>query len=364
MSSKFHRDFDNWVAMIHDLASGADVWSSRPSWIEFATNNRCNLRCVMCSQPGDPAMAMAPEDARTLLEALLPDATVLTPSSNSEPLLADIELVLEQCRKHDVYLDLYTNATLLTPERFAAIAERLYRLHLSFDSHIPAFYERLRAGASFAKVVENLRAAVAGANARGIPVVFIMVMMADNTAVLADYVDFVADLGATQIRVQALEDQSDAYASLDVRRAHPDVEIGAWLDQALERARDRKVILTVEADPPLQRHVAPIPPVIRGIGPDLLERFLETVRRRYPHFCSMASSYLKVTPDGTVYPCCHAPAELNMGNVHEQSLSAIWNGPAYRQFRRRMHARQYGPTCASCPVLVREHEAGAASIPR
>ena len=37
-------------ATIHDLATQAEVWQSRPSWLEFAPNNVCNLRCVMCGQ--------------------------------------------------------------------------------------------------------------------------------------------------------------------------------------------------------------------------------------------------------------------------------------------------------------------------
>ena len=234
----------------------------------------------------------------------MPTAAVITPSSNSEPRMADIDLVLEQCRVHDVHLDLYTNATLLTPERFAAMAERVYRLHLSFDSQLPDVHERVRVGASYASVVDHLRGFLRLANERRVPVEFVQVMMADNAPALAGYVDFVADLGGRQIRVQALERQNAAYEGLEVRRRYSDAEIGVWPDRAVERAVERRVILTVDADPPLARSVAPVPPQIRGIGPDLLSAFIDTIRSRYPRFCSMASSYLKVTPDGSVYPCC------------------------------------------------------------
>lgn len=283
----------------------------------------------------------------------MPTAAVITPSSNSEPRMADIDLVLEQCRVHDVHLDLYTNATLLTPERFAAMAERVYRLHLSFDSQLPDVHERVRVGASYASVVDHLRGFLRLANERRVPVEFVQVMMADNAPALAGYVDFVADLGGRQIRVQALERQNAAYEGLEVRRRYSDAEIGVWPDRAVERAVERRVILTVDADPPLARSVAPVPPQIRGIGPDLLSAFIDTIRSRYPRFCSMASSYLKVTPDGSVYPCCFAPPELDMGNVHEHSVSEIWNGPAYRAFRRGMLAGDHARPCATCPVRVR-----------
>ena len=37
---------------------------------------------------------------------------------------------------------------------------------------------------------------------------------------------------------------------------------------------------------------------------------LEEVRERFPHFCSMATNYVKIEPNGEVYPCCRGPREL------------------------------------------------------
>ena len=36
----------------------------------------------------------------------------------------------------------------------------------------------------------------------------------------------------------------------------------------------------------------------------------------------------------------------------EQSLDEIWNGEKYREFRRRMHARDYPEVCRGCDVLT------------
>jgi radical SAM protein with 4Fe4S-binding SPASM domain len=360
MQDKLHRGFENSVAMIHDLATEGEVWTSRPSWLEFSTNNHCNLRCVMCGNQTETPSTMTPQAARALLAEVLPDAALLMPSANSEPLLGDLDLILEECRRHDVYLDLYTNATLLTAERLRAIADRVYRLHISFDSHERELYERVRVGASYDGVVSHIRDLLAVAAEERIPVVFVMVLMAENTPLVADYVDFLADLGAAaphvQVRFQSLEYQTTACPDLDPRRRYSDRKIAAWLDAAVARAVARGIILEVDADPPLRRAATPVAPIVRAILPDLLNRFLESVRRRYPHFCSMASCYVKVAPDGSVYPCCYAPAELRMGSIHESSLSEIWNGPAYRAFRRRMFARDYPSPCVACPVLVRNRE--------
>ena len=125
MTSPLGRQLDNYFATVRDLSSESEEWTSRPSWLEFAPNNVCNLRCIMCGQAdGLPVVAMKREEARALLGQILPTATVWTPSALSEPLLADFRMVLEECRKHDVHLDMYTNATLTTGEKFREMADR------------------------------------------------------------------------------------------------------------------------------------------------------------------------------------------------------------------------------------------------
>ncbi len=85
---------------------------------------------------------------------------------------------------------------------------------------------------------------------------------------------------------------------------------------------------------------------------EILSVMLDEVRERFPHFCSMATNYVKIEPNGEVYPCCRGPRELLMGNVNEQSMAEIWNGEQYREFRRRMNRKDYPEVCSTCDVLV------------
>ena len=74
--SKVARELKNFFAVFADLASGAEEWSSRPAWLEFAPNNICNLRCIMCAQAdGVPVEVMKKEDAVKLLDGVLPHTT-------------------------------------------------------------------------------------------------------------------------------------------------------------------------------------------------------------------------------------------------------------------------------------------------
>lgn len=355
--SKIVRELKNYYAVIADLASGAEEWSSRPAWLEFAPNNVCNLRCIMCAQAdGVPVEVMKKEDAVRLLDEVLPHTTLWTPSALSEPMLANIKLVVAKCREHEVFLNMYSNCTLLDGEQFEAMADRIHKLWISFDSCDKPVLEMLRAGADFDRVVGHIREILAVAARRQIPVGFVAVLVKDNLQRLAELVDFVADLGAVaakcDLRVQPMLDNAVRCRDQNVFAAFGQDEIVRQIDRACARARVRNVIFHVDMDDPYRRNIVPHEPIVRGISGDVLSVMIDEVRERFPHFCSMASNYVKIEPNGKVFPCCRGPRELEMGNVNEQSLGAIWNSERYREFRRRMHARDYPEVCRTCDVLT------------
>lgn len=355
--SKVVRELRNYFATVADLASGAEEWQSRPSWLEFAPNNVCNLRCIICAQAdGLPLEVMPKEQAVELLDRILPHTTLWTPSALSEPMLANIQLVVQKCREHEVYLNMHSNCTLLDGEKFAAMSDRIHRLWISFDSCDKAVLESLRAGADFDRVVANMRQVLAVATERNIPVGFVAVLVRDNLTRLGALIDFLADLGGiaakAELRVQPMLDNAARCAEQNVFAAFSPAEIEQHLDAACEQARKRGMTLLVEMAAPYRRHVVSQPSVTRGVTGDVLLVMLDEIRERFPHFCSMATHYAKIEPNGKVFPCCRGPQELEMGNVNEQSFEQIWNGDKYREFRRRMHARDYPEVCRTCDVLV------------
>ncbi|MCB1598533.1 MAG: twitch domain-containing radical SAM protein [Xanthomonadales bacterium] len=67
-------------------------------------------------------------------------------------------------------------------------------------------------------------------------------------------------------------------------------------------------------------------------------------------FCVMPFVHLHITHDGAVTPCCAAPttADLSFGNINQQPIAGIWNGPAMQEFRARMRAGQRDERCIGC----------------
>lgn len=355
--SKIVRELRNYYAVIADLASEAESWSAQPAWLEFAPNNVCNLRCIMCQQAdGLPVEVMKKGDAVALLDDILPAMTLWTPSALSEPMLADFKTVLKKCREHEVYLNMYSNCTLLTGEKFADMADRVHKLWISFDSSRKEVFEMLRDRANFEIVVQNVRDILKVAIERQVPVGFVAVLVKDNLEHLHELVDFVADLGAVEagcdLRIQPMLDNAVRCRDQNVFAAFSEQQICAALDRACERAEARGLIFHVDMGDPYRRAVQPNPPMARQITPEVLSIMLDEVRERFPHWCSMATNYVKIEPNGDVFPCCRGPRELKMGNVHEQPMAEIWNGDKYRAFRRRMHDKDYPEVCKTCDVLV------------
>lgn len=76
---------------------------------------------------------------------------------------------------------------------------------------------------------------------------------------------------------------------------------------------------------------------------------------RDPHFAFIDKCFYpwlvaRVDPYGRIIAC--TGSRLPLGNATEQPFGAIWNGPAYRTFRRELGAARLYPECAKCNTLA------------
>ena len=121
---------DNFLKLRRDLKKRASKWKSRPFAIDIATDNLCNLRCIMCSPDNRPSpQRISPEDMARICEQVLPTATVLAPSIGGEPMLPDIDMIEEQCRRYFVKMKFITNATLLDVDKYKNMRDVIISPH-------------------------------------------------------------------------------------------------------------------------------------------------------------------------------------------------------------------------------------------
>jgi MoaA/NifB/PqqE/SkfB family radical SAM enzyme len=148
----------NSALLRREVDRGATRLASLPEVVNLNHTNRCNLKCPFCVTTHEKQHHRLSRDViERVAEALFPTARKVVLTMAGEPLAADFELIADLARRFAVKLDMVTNAVLLTPERYGEIRGLLDHLNVSFDSHVPEVYERLRVGASFAKVHAHLR---------------------------------------------------------------------------------------------------------------------------------------------------------------------------------------------------------------
>jgi radical SAM protein with 4Fe4S-binding SPASM domain len=353
--AKIPRESENVLSLAQDLGNAREVWASRPTEVEFGFNNTCNLVCIMCHQAdGIPALKMQQSKANEVLAQILPHALHLTPSDASEPLINDLDEICRLCEEHDVQMMLYCNATLLDEATFLKIAPWTHRIWFSVDSHDKDVFEQLRAGSDFDEVIENIRRVMPLAAEKKIEIGFNAVVMEPNWHQMPDLVDFVADLGGVQMSLQELLPNSTGFEDLRLEGKVDDEVYGAMVAAVKERAAARGVNVSLNLHPPFGGELVnrDRDPHTKSPLAQVRELHMDSLGEMHPGFCQMAMNYVKVTPDGKVFPCCRGPAELEMGNVLETPFEEIWNGSAYREFRKRMFAREYSDVCASCLVLT------------
>ena len=73
--------------------------------------------------------------------------------------------------------------------------------------------------------------------------------------------------------------------------------------------------------------------------------------------CHYPWTWMMVTADGAVKPCCFAPGTL--GNLSQASPESIWNGPTAVELRSFIRDDRIHPVCAGAPCKFVENMATA-----
>jgi radical SAM protein with 4Fe4S-binding SPASM domain len=277
-----------------------------PLHLSLETTNLCNLHCPMCARTlkAKQGLLDSPQFMNYDLFTQIIDEgserglkAIKLNAGDSEPLMAkDISERIRYAKDSGILeVMINTNATLLTKKTSRELIEAgLDRLLVSFDSPNKKKYEEIRVGASFDKVVTNLRNFVKIRGDRQRPVLRLsMVKMKDN-----------------QNEIKAFEDMwrgtADILAVLDYQNPQ---------------------------------------------GMDDSSRAAYEPRLRPNFICSQLWQRLQVRVDGTVTPCCGDYLnELKLGNAKNERIVDLWMGQKLNRLRKLHRSGRFSeiPTCRSC----------------
>lgn len=363
-----------------DEVAGRPAVRNLPVWVNLVTTTACNLRCIMCAQGEGmvPIVPMEEDVYQRVVHTLFPTAKTVQLTAVGEPLMSpNLPRILADLRRYDVRLEIISNGTLMKERKILHdLVERAGTFTFSIDGARRETYNRIRLGAEFDQVIENIRRfnrlRLAMPRAARPRLTFNYVLMKSTIAEFPAFIDLAARFRADVVSCFHLLDYvhgSGGESLSDMRAVAND-----YLRIALERAARHGLVvdhpapfvLTESERDAFERPEGPLPEpdarLLAGLdedaagnepgGADLArwdEHMPELAGQSRCHFL-WRKTY--IGPKGEVFTCCLANA-TEIGNIRERPFQMIWNGPTYTDMRARVYGERPHPQCQGCYVIAK-----------
>jgi radical SAM protein with 4Fe4S-binding SPASM domain len=239
-----------------------------------------------------------------------------------------------------------SNMTLVSRNRAErCVTSGLAELHVSLDGANAETFERIRVRGRFDRVLANIEAVQrAKRNLQSsMPMVrMIVVIMRQNLHELADLVRLACRLEIARIFVQHLchdFGESSLPAHYGPMRDFVNEQSLLYEDpKRIERYFTEARAVAAERDVELRLpNTQPRPHAPTTPGPER---------------CDWPWRGPYISYQGIAMPCCQiaTPDRIQLGNMAEQSVDAVWNGPAYQAFRADLSSATPPEICRSCAI--------------
>jgi MoaA/NifB/PqqE/SkfB family radical SAM enzyme len=333
----------NASVLLREFDGRGEMVSGLPRELYIETTNRCNLKCHTCPQywgmDEDPADLTVKQVDRIL--DCFPGVNRVVLHGIGEPLLnRALPEIIASVKRRDAYALFNTNGLLLRGSVAAAIASSgLDELRVSVDAASPKTYELVRGADGFDRIVQNLRdfgAVKREAGASGPRVSLWITGMKTNVRELPALVELAHEIGVGEVYLQRL-----VYSERGL----------AAEAEALYGRAEREDLDAVQTAQSLADGLGV---TLRGSGEASSTGLLPAPEAATYRDCRRPWSLMYVTASGNVLPCCIAPftgvpyGEIVLGNLFTDAVETIWNGPRYRDWRRRMLSDNPPAACVGC----------------
>ncbi len=346
----------------HTLLSGPDrilplasPWA-RPLRIHIAVNDYCNLRCPHCLRE-DPSIQkdrnrLGVEDIRPLAPWFR-SAMFVALAGLGEPFIQkDLFEIIDLVQSQGATPSVITNGVLLdekTIDRLVGVRPLL--LNLSIDAGTPEIFEKVRLGAKFDEVAENLDRLAAAKRAKAVPFPVMsvnMTLMRDTIGDVRAVVDLARRWDIHHIVAQTIyfgpgqKDHSQKISNREAQEA---------LAEAEPYARENGVEI---------RYV-PVAGDFETLKKD--EKEGDRFSPSYPYhntskavpgskgyYCSNLWHQMYIDVYGNMTYCCMADFGT-LGNIREMKPARLWNHPKMVALRKRLIDGDPPPECRKCFAL-------------
>ena len=311
--------------------------------------NRCNLLCTTCPRTYEelePPADMSWELFTSIVDQV-PGLQRAVMHGVGEPMLVkDLPRMVRYLKDRGVYVLFNTNGTVLNEKNGRAMIEAgLDELRVSLDAANAASYRAIRGKDYFGRILRNVRTFRALQEREGHDrprVSAWLTGLKETLPELPDFVRVAAEIGVKEVYLQRLVffEGDDA-----IGMARPDQalyeqvtrEEAVYLDEAAALAKSLGMTFSASG---------------AASEPGMSVR--RTEDKASWSLCRRPWAVMYFTANGRALPCCIAPfsqrgyENYTLGDATQESLSAIWNGPAYASFREGLLSDKPPDACAGC----------------
>lgn len=305
-----------------------------PRMIEVETTTACNLRCVMCEHTywDYPAKVMTLEQFKHIIDQFPNLYWIGMTGIGSSFLNKSFPDMLEYVKSKDVIVELYDHFNDINYHQIDHIVRlKLDRLIFSLDAATEETYSKIRPGASFDRVINNIKTLIRRKKELRCPfpqVSFHYIVSKENVSEMPLFVDLVHSLTGRD-------------------------NIGVMFSILLDAFKEVKELEVPNVPEEIRQEVARLARKYR-----IKVDWSKTQREKLPisHCTEWTQPFILV--DGSVIPCCatneHNRREFqiktSLGNVFEDNFTSIWQSERYRDFRAKIKSNRVPPACNRCPI--------------
>ena len=299
-----------WHSVLYNTAmakAGVPGPLFMPAHVSIEPTNLCNARCPVC-ETGNLSMERAQgmldfDNYRRFIDEIAPHTTVLMFYFMGEPFLhRNAYDMIRYAREKNIYVETCTNGDFVDAK--GLIYSDINRISFQIGGMIPETHAVYRVRSNLVKVRRNLEALLEERRRHpdsNVTIEIGFIVMRHNEHEVESFLGWAKDIGADVASVidPCVRNIVEAHAMLPDDRRY-------WFydEDALDRGylRPKKVL---------------------------------------DNECTWVWNSVMVNWDGSVVPCCRDTQGRHIfGNAFETPLRELWNGPAMRDFRRKIASDQ------------------------
>lgn len=326
-----------------------------PEFVWLENTQRCNLRCVICpkSWEGPVNRDIHPVALGKFQQDILPHAKTINLSSFGEPLVqADFEQLADMIISQGKKLLFVTNGLLLKPLLMEKLVKAGGCVVISIDSLREDMTEEIRGRPMVSVLLEKmklfseLRKKYPGS---GFELQTNTILFKSNVQEMPEFIETMVRYGVDKIEFLQLEtyNRTDPWTKESLL-FHPDLA-GQYFPIIEGKAKECHLEIELPQVP------RPLKVTETSGARQKREAFSHRTKGRTKRFPAVQRCYYpwmaaSIDVYGQVRACCFFQAEV-LGDLTKQEWKDIWNGPKFRQLRRRVNSANPPDYCKRCTFI-------------